>query len=958
MKNFYPLLQKRYTKWNDLEIEISKIKETTEKGNIFEQFSYFYFLYFKDLYQISEIWNDKVRGREIPIEIKKKYKIESKDNGIDGISLLADGTIEAWQAKFREYHSSPTARELATFWSESEYVDSRRIIANCTVLPNVADKKRGHKQILLDKFVTLDQDFFDALYKFANTLDHAIARIKYLPRDHQKRMINDVVNGLKAHDRGKLIAACGTGKTLAALWITEDDALNINKVIILMPSIDLVGQTLRQWVTHKNKPFNYLCVCSDKTVERDVVDDIENFDIQTSELGVNVTTTKSEVIEWLKKTHGTRQYIFSTYHSISVISEAVKELEDYYFDIAIMDEAHRTVGRSDQLFSLSVKDEVLPSKKRLFMTATEKLVNPRIQTYAKKSGFEVFSMENESIYGPTLHSYTFGQAIKENVIADYEIILAEVKDGADKELIEVNRLIELEAKENDLEPLLVSSEILFKTSFLIKAIIENISSKIITFHNTKKRAATFENCVNFLGRRMSSSSLSDLYSGYVIGTQNSAERAERIEFFEAAKRGILCNVQVLSEGVDVPIIDSVYFVDPKSSLIDIVQAIGRALRKPSGIQSKKISKIIIPIIIPPNTTNLDEINWDETLMTFHSVIQAMRDQDHRLSDQINEMNLFIITNGKKGRKLSYGNEGKIRVMLPSNISLPEKIDIDTFLQKITLRIATANANPENGEIGFSRLGKGQRKSEYKPNFGILGDYNPEIYRDELVIPTINRFAHDTDMVPRTNLVVNHNNLSHALRLGVIKVNAEKLTKLTPLGKALKNNEISFENLFKNQMLLYSINNTLFPYRSILQILLELDSLSHIEFLYGPYIMKTTESGEFDVNSAIKRIIKMRELYPNLDVANISNREHLRLELNEQFAIDIPEHDVWSDRSTPKNKFRYLKNGLSLFDCMDNTDRSYRIPILLKNKEMAKELLRKSDTLLSPDLNYYGSWIWL
>ena len=213
----HPIYQTKYADWVALEQAISKLATTTEKGDAFEQFCYFYFLFHKDLYDIAEVWADKVRGREIPSSIRTQYHFEKRDYGVDGVNQLTSGKLEAWQAKFHTDRSSASYSELATFLTEAQSADFHRIIANCSTLPRVItpEKFKGHRQTLVDRFLDLSSDFFEALYAFAMEEREPAARQRHTPRPHQETMIERVLAGLRTNDRGKLIAACGTGKTLS-----------------------------------------------------------------------------------------------------------------------------------------------------------------------------------------------------------------------------------------------------------------------------------------------------------------------------------------------------------------------------------------------------------------------------------------------------------------------------------------------------------------------------------------------------------------------------------------------------------------------------------------------------------------------------------------------------------------------------------------------------------------------
>lgn len=961
--SIHPVLKVRYKNWNQLESAIAKIESNKEKGDAFEQFCYFYFVYHKDLYQIDAVWNDKVPGKAIPADIRNKYKFEVKDFGVDGVNVLHSGAIEAWQAKFRSGRKMPTFAELSTFWSEAENADIRRIIANSKDLPAVSVKKQNHRQTLVDKLLQLDDDFFELFYRFALDTDTIISPVKLKPRPHQEKMISAVLGGFEDHDRGKLIAACGTGKTLVGLWAAEDNDLGADNVLILVPSIALVGQTLNEWVMNRHKYFDYLCVCSDKTVTGNAIDlqesEKEQEDVLISDLGVTVTTNAESIAAWMMN-GGKRKYVFSTYQSVEAIEAAIKLSHNFKFDLVIFDEAHRTTGASDQLFSVALSNQRIPAKKRLFMTATERLINPRIKTFAQNSGKEVFSMDDVDTYGPTFFAYKFGDAIKDGVVADYEIILSEVTSDKENELIQINRLLQLDGAQ-DGGTVQVAADQLYKAGLLYNAISNGDTYKALSFHNSKKSATNFAYCLDYLVANYKKLAVAP-YITTIFGEDNSSERAERIDKFKNADSGLIANVQVLSEGVDIPLIDSVYFVDPKSSVVDIVQAIGRALRKPPGHDSK-IAKIIIPFRVPADATNLEEVDWDSTLQTFHEVLQAMRSQDQRLADEINQINLFGASGGKQGRRIDNAPSSKIRIsVLDPALALPQSVSLDDFISRITLRVATAN---EQGiTLGFSHLGKGQRKSVFKPILTFFGDYTIDIFRDALIMPTLKKFSFADETLARENLqivhngVLSHNNISSAIRIGVIKNVDKNSLVLTEVGKQLFTGKITFEQAFANQLMLFSANGV-YPYRELIKILSIVGEINHIEFLYGPYAMQLNAMGQPDTNGAVARIQAIRANFINIDIVNAHNREDVLKKLNDSTGMEMSFEDVWSDRTTTKNKFRYFKNHLGTLPCIQTPEGGYKEPLMLSNDiNLAQQTLESSNPNTAPQKDFYGNWLWI
>lgn len=416
------LLKKHYSDWPSLEKAIEALPTAKARGNVFEEFTFAYFTIKKQMYQIAEIYP----SADIPDKYRKAFKLGNKqhqDSGVDGLIITNEGKSIAYQCKFRSGRVKPTYEELTKFWSDGRYCDYCCTVANSFAVSNLSDKHEENLQILAKDFDSLDQEFFDQLYDLVNNENAGKNKVFYEPYDYQKRIIKEVLVGFSVENRGKVIAACGTGKTLTSLWIVE--AMKAETVLFLAPSISLVKQTLEAWADQAKIPFTYLCVCSDNTVSSNIDDD--EADISVSQLGVPVTTNINEIAKFLDHTKGKVRYIFSTYQSADKISEAQKTAKDT-FDLIICDEAHRTAGLRSN-FSLALEDQFICSKKRLFMTATERMVRPLLKRHLEENGKVIFSMDDENVYGPLFSQYNFGAAIKDKTISDYKIVVAGVKES-------------------------------------------------------------------------------------------------------------------------------------------------------------------------------------------------------------------------------------------------------------------------------------------------------------------------------------------------------------------------------------------------------------------------------------------------------------------------------------------------------------------------------------------------
>lgn len=678
-------------------------------------------------------------------------------------------------------------------------------------------------------------------------------------------------------------------------------------VLFVVPSLALIKQTLDSWVKNCNVPFSYLCVCSDSTVAAIDEDDINTI---SSDVDFPVTTNPSDIQKFLSGT-ADKKIIFVTYNSLDAISNALCETK-YGFDLGIFDESHRTAGTKDSLmFVYGMDDKYIPIKKRLFMTATERLISPRLKSAVEDAENVIFSMDDIAKYGPTLASLNFGQAIEKGIICDYKIVVCTITENDIADLVSKRKIITTELGDSESS---TSIDVLLKEVLIGKVMKELDVKKVISYHAYVKNAKTFvngNNCIHAVGDIiddiLSDSSSTPTYTSHVNGTMSAGERKEILAAFANSDRGLISNAKCLTEGVDVPAIDAVYFVDPKSSMIDIVQAVGRALRKSSS-KRNNCSYIVIPIVIPNNASLFSHIapnNFD----TLHNVIQAMRSQDASLADVIDEINFSAATGtlGKKDTSLS----SKVLFMPYS------KMGINDFKNSLTLRIAEVNKNPSdtNTPSVWTESAPKAHKSEMKRVFVSIGDYTLDAYLDSLVMPTLEKFTDTEAEMEGSNIKCNHNNVSHAVRMGVI-VKSDKKYKMTSLGKALLADKSIYSSVSKEQLLKYYCVNKyngviLFPYRAILKIFLTFDYITRFEFLYCIYSMRSTSDDA--IQEAIERIQYLRDTYPNIDILSESNKEKVLDILNTKYDVQFGFKDIWTSKTTTYNQFNYFKKHLWSFD---------------------------------------------
>lgn len=958
------LYQRKYSSWRELELEIEGIDVNVVKGNAFEQFCYFYLEYHKGLYQIAEIYTNKVEGHEIPGSVISDLHMNpSIDDGVDGVCVMYDGRYTAYQAKFRSLRRSPASNELNNFWSEAEYADQRMVIANCMSLPSDVERRNHAVFVLGHIFDQLTSEFFDYLYESALAAHEQrngnYGRQKYKPRDYQKPIIDACIDGFKDADRGKVIAACAVGKTLISLWVSEE--MKSTSVVFFTPNLALVRQTIANWTAHCNVPFVYLAVCSDNTVSGET----DAFTINSDELDIAVTTNAEDICRFLQyktekteyeteykteyKTEKTgyeteyktvrKKVIFSTYQSVDCIIEAMHMLPGYKFDFGIYDEAHRTAGAGTSgLFQKALMDSCIPIAKRLFMTATERLAAPRLKQRFEQRNRVLFSMDDEEKYGKVFYRLPFGKAIAEGIIADYQIIIAAMTSAELYKMVQDNTYVTVSHREEEIMAD-VAARNLFKGAMFSKVMLTTGAAKAVSYHSSIPAAKSFAELIKKLPE------LPDRkYIAHVNGSYSAAGRAEVFREFEAAPFGLITNVRCLTEGVDIPYIDAVMFADPRNSLIDIVQAVGRALRKPFGVE-RKTSCIIVPILLDEKNGGMDD---DDAFAAMHSIIQALRDQDEMLADWIDRINYAAVT-GAGGNSSGFTDDAPVSVILSADI------DYDKFCSSLALRISAANGKP-TGAVGLgSTLGRNERGSTIVRVFKTIADYNCRTVKNSLVDPTIDRFAAGTEQKSRAELFISNNNISHTQRLGLLRCTGGRY-ELTGLGEQYKNKEIDFNELFTKQMLYYRVESrghSMYPYRAALKVLLHVNTLNYFDFLYGIYSMDIALPEEEAVGETVARIEMLREAYPNIMAAGRGNQETIRTMLNDMMEIEYSETDVWTDRTTTGNQYRFFLNHVSLLTGCFMINFRKKVIEETDSEEVNKVLDSTAEDMLRPGYEYGG-----
>ena len=486
-------------------------------------------------------------------------------------------------------------------------------------------------------------------------------------KEHQQKAIDKVHEYFKTHDRGKLIMACGTGKTFTALKIAERETDNKGLVLFLVPSIALLGQTLRSWSQQASVPIHAICICSDGQVSRQEVKNDEG-GISVLDLALPASTDTTHIIHQLNEAR--RQFsegmtvVFSTYQSIEVISKAQALLlahtdgEYGVFDLIICDEAHRTTGVSlkgseESAFVKVHNNDFIKAKHRIYMTATPRLYTDEARKKAEENDAVLCSMDDVSLYGDEIYRIGFGEAVEKQLLTDYKVLILAV---GDKDITPALRdMITNEdgtITANDASKFVGCINALSKRVLgdegLIKATDPLPMRRAVAFCSTikdsKATAEIFTNCKSAYMDDVSEADkamMVDVVAHHVDGSMSATRRDAELMWLKEQPDNeqecrMLTNARCLSEGVDVPSLDAVVFVSPKNSQVDVVQSVGRVMRRS---EEKKYGYIIIPVVIPETVEGEEVLSKHPNFKVVWTVLNGLRAHDDRFNAEVSKIEL-------------------------------------------------------------------------------------------------------------------------------------------------------------------------------------------------------------------------------------------------------------------------------------------------------------------------------
>lgn len=652
-------------------------KTERDKGTSFENLMVQYFktepVYrsqYKDVLSYAD-WVDQY-GNALNITNKK-------DVGIDLVGVTLDGEYHAIQCKNYNPDETISKNEIDSFFTASgkKYFTHRIIVSTTDNWTKNAEEALENQNPPVSKIDLhyLEQSVID----WSKYQDHAktILKPQKTLRDHQQTALDAVQHGLKTADRGKLIMACGTGKTFTSLKIAEAMAGKGKMVLFLVPSLSLLSQSLTEWTQENAVEINSFAVCSDSDVGKKHAKEDDSVIVGISDLQfpatTNATSLKREIAIARQQRPDAMTVVFSTYHSIAVLHDAQQgEHALSAFDLIICDEAHRTTGATyeneEESAFVRVHDNgFIKGNKRLYMTATSRIYSADAEAEAKEKKIKPYSMNDKNIYGEDLYVITFSQAVARDLLVDYKVIVLAVEES------HINRRLQnLLTDNNNSLKVDDAAKIVGCWKALSK---QGLFEKDHALANPMQRAVAFCQVIEstYKGKvhKVSSKLIAEMFGSvveqyqayetqellkddpnaiidpaltmiceaeHVDGGMNASEKEQKLDWLKAETPEntcrILSNVRCLSEGVDVPALDAVLFLTPRSSQVDVVQSVGRVMRK---APNKQLGYVILPVVIPAGIEADKALDNNQTYRVVWQVLNALRSHDDRFDAMINKL---------------------------------------------------------------------------------------------------------------------------------------------------------------------------------------------------------------------------------------------------------------------------------------------------------------------------------
>jgi len=612
-------------------------------------------------------------------EFPSKDDLGGNDTGIDLVAVTFDGEYWAIQCKCYDEKTSIDKKSVDTFLSTSSRSFKNEDLqtthfAHClwistsnnwtsTATDSLKNQRPPVTRINIYDLNVAPVDW----EKLENNITGELARTKKYPlKEHQKNALENTHDYFKLNNRGKLIMACGTGKTFTSLRIAENETNGKGLILFLVPSIALLGQTLNEWSAQANEKINPICICSDPeiTKKKTKVEDIDTSSV--IDLALPASTNVPNIIQQFHKlkSHANdgMTVVFSTYQSIEVIAKAQSELGKIFpeyaeFDLIICDEAHRTTGaklasEDESAFTKVHDNDFLNAKKRLYMTATPRLYDQETKSKAAQADALLWSMDDEKIYGEEIYRIGFGEAVEKKLLTDYKVLILTLSENdVPPSIQEMISNGESEIRIDDLPKLIGCINALSKQVLgdegVIKLTDPNPMKRAVAFCSTIANSKTITETLNDISDKyidtlpeINSVNTVSVTSDHIDGSMSATQRNQLLDWIkdepEENECRVLTNVRCLSEGVDVPSLDAVMFLSARNSQVDVVQSVGRVMRLSEG---KQYGYIVIPVVVPSTVSAEDALNDNERFKVVWTVLNALRAHDDRFNATVNKIDL-------------------------------------------------------------------------------------------------------------------------------------------------------------------------------------------------------------------------------------------------------------------------------------------------------------------------------
>ncbi len=618
---------------------------------------------YADLY--SDVW--------LLSEVPDEFKIDKRDTGIDLVARTrGTGDFHAIQCKFYAEDHRIQKSDVDSFFTASgqKPFSHRVIVTTVNEWTDNAEAALVGQQPAVTRIDLHDLESSQIDWSKYKPKKQPTLKPKYDPRPHQQQAIDGVLAGLKSEARGKLIMACGTGKTFTSLKIAEKLAGTNNRVLFLVPSLALLSQTLTEWTQQSTTPLHSFAVCSDAAVGKKRTSNDDVVETFIHELRYPATTDAKRLADEMSKRHdaGHMSVVFATYHSIEVVHKAQHKHALVDFDLIICDEAHRTTGATfesdDESAFVRVHDtDFIRAAKRLYMTATPRIYANIAKAKAIQENVALCSMDDEALYGKQLHVITFSEAVELGLLTDYKVIVLTIdEDHVSERLQDLLKDDNNQLKVDDAARIIGCWKALSKQGLLGQArtdtepmkravafcqVIEPSTGKNVHKVSSKQISEMFQDVIDAyqsgLGFQREGADVITLRceAEHVDGSMNATTKEDKIRWLKESPPPstcrILSNVRCLSEGVDVPALDAVLFLSPRSSQVEVVQSVGRVMRKAPG---KKLGYVILPVVIPHGMEPHEALSDNKVYKVVWEVLQALRSHDDRFDAFVNKLDLI------------------------------------------------------------------------------------------------------------------------------------------------------------------------------------------------------------------------------------------------------------------------------------------------------------------------------